>query len=411
MNIASINSTLTPGRCLDPYILSFDDVLRAKRYTAGTIKNYRVFVRVLATRMEANGLAVGEQTPEAAASLVRGDDHDARRPTWNQNLARRFVQHLIEIGAVPPPRTTPQELARRHLLAAFRQYLEHQRGLCERRIYGAVRMADRFLRHRFGEGDLNTGVIMPGDIISFLHHLMGSGGRMRNTAAMSLVRLFLQFLFSSGATGRNLALCIPKVAYRRYSHVPRYLAVPEVEKVIEAVRLHSKHRKRGYAMILLMARLGLRAPEVVAIQLDDIDWRAGELLVRGKGGRHDRVPLPSEVGEAIADYIQHERASASRALFVKRQADYGPFKDGQILNAVLKEAFRSCGVKPNGAYIGSHILRHSLATAMVRGGASLQEIGDLLRHRCRATTMIYAKVDLSGLNSIAQAWPREGGIQ
>ena len=164
-------------------------------------------------------------------------------------------------------------------------------------------------------------------------------------------------------------------------------------------------------MILLMARLGLRAPEVIAIQLDDIDWRAGELLVRGKGGLHDRLPLPPDVGEALARYVRDERVTASRALFVTRRAANSPFKDGQIINAILREAFVASDVKPSGRYIGSHVLRHSLATNLVRNGASLEEVGDVLRHRSRATTMIYAKVDIDGLRSVAQPWPVTGGVQ
>jgi integrase/recombinase XerD len=155
-----------------------------------------------------------------------------------------------------------------------------------------------------------------------------------------------------------------------------------------------------------MARLGLRALEVMAIQLDDIDWRAGELLVRGKGQRHDRLPIPTDVGEAISKYLREERTSTTtRTLFITLRAPNRPFRDSQVINAILKEAFAATGVKPPTPYVGSHVLRHSLATNMVRAGASLEEIGDLLRHRSRATTMIYAKLDADGLRSIAQPWP------
>ena len=164
-------------------------------------------------------------------------------------------------------------------------------------------------------------------------------------------------------------------------------------------------------MILLLARLGLRAPVVIAIQLDDIEWRAGELIIRGKGQRHDRVPIPPDVGEALADYIRHDRVSTSRALFVSTRVPHGPFKDGQVLNAILKDAFARCGVKPPCPYVGSHVLRHSLATNLVRQAASLDEVRDVLRHRSRASTLIYAKVDIEGLRSIAQTWPSMGGAE
>jgi integrase/recombinase XerD len=396
------------GTCLDPHIPSFDASLRSKNFKQGTIRQYRMSIRRLASWMESADVPLDQMTPNIAAELVRDEDRDPRRPTWNQNLARRFVQHLIRIGVVPKPVATPQESARAELRACFEDYLLNQRGLCRRRVYNAWRIADRFLDHRFGADIVDLGVI---SARAFIEGLAGVGGRFRNRAATSLVRLLLQYLFSSGATRTNLALCIPKVAQRRYANVPRYLPSSQIEKILDAVRFHPKHGLRGYAMILLMARLGLRAPEVIAIQLDDVDWRTGELLVRGKGGRHDRVPIPPDVGEALARYVRNERVSTSRALFVKRQADNGPFKDGQIINAILRDAFAASGVKPSGRYIGSHILRHSLATNLVRNGASLEEISDLLRHRARATTMIYAKVDTDGLRSIAQPWPVTGGIQ
>ena len=141
-----------------------------------------------------------------------------------------------------------------------------------------------------------------------------------------------------------------------------------------------------------------------------IDWRAGELMVRGKGKSHDRVPIPPDVGEAIAAYLR-DRVSDARHLFVTERAPHRPFKGGQVLNAVLREAFARAGVKPPAPYVGSHVLRHSLATQLVREGASLEEVGNMLRHRSRASTLIYARLDIESLRSIAQPWPAVGGAQ
>ena len=183
----------------------------------------------------------------------------------------------------------------------------------------------------------------------------------------------------------------------------------QVETLLKAVRTETSAGRRNYAMVLLIARLGLRAPEVVAIQIDDIDWRSGEILVRGKGKRHDRIPLPPDVGEALADYIKLDRTTTSRAVFVTERAPHAPFKDGQVLNYILRNAFAKTGLKPPAPYVGSHILRHSLATSLVQRGAPLEEISDMLRHRSWASTMIYAKLDVDGLRSIAQPWPVAGG--
>ena len=173
-----------------------------------------------------------------------------------------------------------------------------------------------------------------------------------------------------------------------------------------------RHGARDYAMLLLMARLGLRAAEVIAIRLDDIDWRAGELLVRGKGKLHDRLPITAEVGEALSRYLREERGRTTcRTVFVTHRAPHRAFKDGQIVNAILKDALAATGQKPVTPYVGSHLLRHSLATRLVNAGASLDEVGDVLRHRSRTSTMVYARLDIDGLRSIAQPWPVAGGAQ
>lgn len=147
------------------------------------------------------------------------------------------------------------------------------------------------------------------------------------------------------------------------------------------------------------------------MQIDDIDWRSGEIVIRGKGKRHDRVPLPPDVGEALADYIRFARVTASRTLFVTERSPHRPFKSGQVLNYILRDGFAKTGLTPPAPYVGSHILRHSLATNLVQRGASLEEVSDVLRHRSRASTMIYAKLDIDGLRSIAQPWPAVGGAK
>ena len=160
-------------------------------------------------------------------------------------------------------------------------------------------------------------------------------------------------------------------------------------------------------MLMVLARLGLRSPEVIAIQIDDIDWRNGTILVRGKGKRHDRMPLPDDVGKAIVDYIKNGRRGASRTLFVSHTPPHSPFVDAQIVNTALKQAFEETGIEPPQKFVGAHLLRHSLATDMLRKGASLDEIGDVLRHRSRMSTTIYARHDIDSLRSLAPAWPKE----
>jgi len=395
---------------VEPYLSSFEASLTDRNYSPGTITTYRVLVRRLARLMDATGIAPEMLTMELATHLVRNEERHRHEPKKCQNIARRFAAHLIDLGVVPAPVPTARQIALRQFRSDYEGYLHRQRGLSQRTIFHAWRFADRFFDHRFGTGDIDLAALAPGDVVAFLQSLLTAKAPYRDKTPSTHLRCLFQYLFKTGATKVNLALCVPSVVQRWDARLPRYLSPDQIEAILTSVRTNPKHGARDYAMLLLMARLGLRAPEVIAIQLDDIDWRAGELLVRGKGKRHDRLPLPHDVGEAVAGYIRHERISTSRTLFVKHRAPNGPFEGGHMINGILKGAFAATGVKPPCPYVGSHVLRHSLATSMVRKGASLAEVGDVLRHRSRATTMIYAKIDIEGLRSIAQAWPVAGDV-
>lgn len=302
---------------------------------------------------------------------------------------------------------SPRQLLRHE----YENYLRHQRGLSEPTIDQCLRFFERFMVFRFGDtlGDLNA--IVPDDIIAFLSQLKQGSRHYRDKTPPTNLRNLFKFLFWSGRTKRNLADSIPRMAHAAPNNLPRYLSPGEIERLLEAVRGNDAMGRRNYAMLLIMARLGLRSPEVIAIELDDIDWRAGEILIRGKGKLHDRMPLPVDVGEAIVDYIRHGRKGGSRALFVTERSPFRPFKNAQILNSLLRTAFQNTGLKPPQKYVGSHVLRHSLATDMLRKGASLDEVGDVLRHRSRMTTTIYAKHDVEALRSIARDWPARGDGQ
>ncbi len=293
----------------------------------------------------------------------------------------------------------------------YEDYLRNQRGLSEKSIYDCWRFADRFLNFRFEGRSPDLSKITPADIARFMQHLISRGKPYRDKTPPTHLRNFFQFLFKSGKTNVNLAASVPRIAQRYGSTLPRHLTPEQVETVIGGVKADTALGRRNYAMVLLMARLGLRAAEVVAIQIDDIDWRAGELLIRGKGQLHDRLPLPKEVGESLANYIRQDRVTTSRVLFVSHRLPHKPFADSQVISEVLKDAFEQTGLNPPTRYVGSHILRHSLATNMIRRGASLTEVGEVLRHRSRRSTMIYTKLDVAALRSVAQNWPVVGGVK
>jgi integrase/recombinase XerD len=389
---------------------TFLEGLAAQGYAAVTIQEYGTITGRFCDAIEKRGLRIGDldvaTTERLRHSVLNGVTGSTR--SYVKFCARRFIDHLVEAGAASPaPAQRKKSTPLARLCAEYENYLRRQRGLAEGTIRNNLYYGKRFLTFRFGKrlGDPNA--ITRDDVVAFLCKLKAGSAARRYKALPSHLRSLFAFLFWSGKTRRDLAQSLPHVATAS-NNLPRYLKLEEIQRLIESVRTGDAIERRNYAMLLLMARLGLRAPEVIAIQLEDIDWRAGEILIRGKGKLHDRMPLPADVGEAIVDYIRNGRAGSSRTLFVSAKTPHPPFKNAQILNTLLCDAYERTGLKSPQKYVGSHLLRHSLATDMLRKGASSDEIGDVLRHRSRMTTTIYAKYDINALRSIARRWPVGG---
>jgi len=388
--------------------------IEAEGYGLSSIANYRTTAEALwAAMLEAN-VCPNELTDDrmdhlATQIISAASARDQKHCRYRIN---RFRDYLIENACAPPRSAPPLDMSPRACLKReYETYLRVQRGLSEDSIYHCLRFYDRFLTAKFGTGlgDLNK--IKPGDITGFILRLREAQNAPRDKTGPSHLRNLFQFLFWSGKTERNLSNAVPKARQPKPTGIPRYLEPEQVNRLIEVVRGHKKTGRRNYAMLMLIARLGLRPPEVTAIELDDIDWRAGEILIRGKRQLHDRMPMSAEVGEAIVDYIKNERRGPDRALFVSVKPPFKRFKDAQILRWILRDAYDATGISPPQAYIGTHILRHSLATDMLRKGASLAEIGDVLRHRSAMNTTIYAQHDVDALRSISRPWPTAEEVQ
>ncbi|HEX3757197.1 MAG TPA: tyrosine-type recombinase/integrase, partial [Kofleriaceae bacterium] len=201
---------------------------------------------------------------------------------------------------------------------------------------------------------------------------------------------------------------VPPVRRWRFATVPSFLTPDEVEQVIAVADRSTARGRRAFAILLLLARLGLRAGEIVALELDDIRWRTGEIVIRGKGRLHDRLPLLDDVGEALALYLREaRRPSASRRVFLRGCAPRVGLSGPTAVCVVARAALRHAGLRPTGR-VGAHIFRHSLATRMIRRGASLAEISQVLRHRSIDTTQLYAKVEFDALRGVALPWPIAG---
>ena len=390
---------------------AFVEGISNQGYSRKTIIIYERTARHFCDEIKQRGLHIDTLDAPVVEALSEAVIEKAAKSTRNLVKYRlgRFIEHLVDVGVIIPVKPRAKELTElERLCEEYKDYLRYQRGLSEATIQMCMDYVRRFMTFRFGEtlGDFNT--ITPEDIVSFICRLKGGCRPYRQKALPSRLRNLFNFLFWSSRTKRDLSKSIPPVAQKR-PDLPRHLMPKDIQRLIEAVRTDNTIGRRNYAMLLLMARLGLRAAEVIAIQLDDIDWRSGEILIRGKGKLHDRMPLTADVGEAIVGYIKNGRAGSSRILFVSSRPPHKPFKNSKMLRIFLQNAFEKIGLKPPQKYVGSHLFRHSLATDMLRKGASLDEVSDVLRHRSRQTTMIYAKYDIDALRSIARAWPVRGG--
>ena len=408
------DQTIRTPQYADNHAERFGRRIEEEGYSLRSVASYKATAEVLWAAMLKADLGPADLTKDCMDRLMVPviDTASAKDKKHCRYRINRFWDYLIENAGAPQRSVPPLDMSPRAVLKReYETYLRVQRGLSEDTIYHCLRFYDRFLTAKFGAGlgDLNT--IKPDDITGFILWLRKEQNAPRDKTGPSHLRNLFQFLFWSGKTERNLSNAVPKARQPKPTGIPRYLEPEEVNRLIEVVRDHEKTGRRNYAMLLMIARLGLRAPEVTAIELDDIDWRAGEILIRGKRQLQDRMPLPAEVGEAIVDYIKNERRGPERALFVSVKPPFKRFKDAQILRWILRDAYDATGISPPQAYIGTHILRHSLATDMLRKGASLAEIGDVLRHRSAMTTTIYAQYDVDALRSISRPWPTSGDVQ
>ncbi len=288
----------------------------------------------------------------------------------------------------------------------YEGYLIRERGLAAKTRARYLWTVRRFLGQN-SEHPVDLSAMGAEQISGFMMGETRSSGTKALQVTATALRSFLRFLFRQGLIATDLAGAVPAARSWKQTTLPRYLPSGQVEQLLESCDRTTSIGRRDHAILLLLARLGLRATEVVALTLDDIDWRAGEILVRGKGYIHDRLPLPNDVGEALAAYLDQDRRGKTRRLFIRSKGPQDGFRDGQAVNEVLKRALKRVGLQTPAKWVGSHLLRHSLATSMLRHGASLREIGAVLRHRSANTTVIYAKVDIEGLRSIALPWPLE----
>jgi site-specific recombinase XerD len=352
--------------------------------------------------MMQHGLAADGLTASVLADFLAARRAAGYRLWLSPKALTPLLEYLRGVGVTPVEPEPQPGGAVETLLARYRGYLVSERGLSAATAALYAHLTRPLLASRMAGGELDVASLTAADVIGFVR--VSCPGRAVGTAKLivTAVRSLLGFLHVEGVIGSSLASAVPSVAGGTGLDVPRGLDPDAVAPLLACCDRSSPMGRRDYAMLVLLARLGLRPGEVCSLRLDDIDWRAGELVVTGKGHRIERLPLPVDVGEAVADYLRDGRPATAdcRTVFVRFRAPHRSLSVSGVTDTVHRTAARA-GL----GCIRARQLRHTAATAMVQAGAALPEVGQVLRHRRLLTTRVYAKVDIEGLRELARPWP------
>jgi len=320
---------------------------------------------------------------------------------------QRLLAMLRQTGVVKPDKPPVADNARSRITSEFRRYLLQECGRSPATLLNYVPVIEEFLSERFHDRTPNLAMLRAADVTGFVmrhaRHLSPVRAKLMATA----LRSFFRYLRHRGAIATDLAGCVPTVPNWSLSTLPRFLPAATVERILERCDRKTPVGRRNHAILLLLARLGVRAGEVVGLSLDDIDWSTAQITIRGKGGKSAQLPLAADVGAALAAYLRHDRPqSATRSVFLRHRAPLVGFGNSSTISSLVRRALKHAGVES--VHTGAHVLRHSLATSLLQQGGSLDEIGELLRHQSPNTTTIYAKVDVTALHTLALPWPGGG---
>jgi integrase/recombinase XerD len=318
------------------------------------------------------------------------------------------LRHLIEFlrreGVVSSEKVTaPRPTGVERCAQEYEQHLREERVLATATVLNYAPFVRCFLKGRFGNGRVQLSRLCAGDIIRFVQRQARRLRPKRAKLLTSALRSFLQYARYRGDVTVDLAAAVPVVPNWSMASLPRAIEPDQVRQLLTSVDRRDAIGRRDYAILLLLARLGVRSGEVAFLELDDIDWNVGRLSVHGKNGRSE-LPLSGEVGQAIAAYLRRGRpVTASRRVFLRAKAPVRGFQGASGISSLVRHSLKRAGI--DAPSFGAHQFRHGLATQMLRRGASLREIGEVLGHRHPQTTLIYAKVDIAALRTLALPWP------
>jgi len=392
---------------LAPYYLEFATRLSERGYQPLSIEGYRDSVAHFGHWMNVLGIPVDTIGDDV---LARFATHRCKCPGGRRAKSvsrryvarvRRFVEYLRERGLIDDTVTPPRASAAPAHLSQFREWLTHHRGLCESTVARYEHCLRQLLTSLGDDAAQYTAKRIRETICIETRHRSFSATKELVTS----LRGYLRFLAAHDLCPPGLDAAIPAIARWKQSSLPRYLDAEDVARVVASCDRKRPVGLRDRAILLLLSCLGLRAGDIVSMRIDDLDWEGATLRVRGKSRREIRLPLPQDVGDAILEYLERGRPPLTvEQVFLCAQAPYRPFTTTPAVSSIVSSALRRADIAHPPSR-GAHLLRHCAATAMLRGGASLDAIAAVLRHRSLETTAHYAKVDLAMLAPLAQPWP------
>jgi integrase/recombinase XerD len=380
----------------------FGSELVARGYRPGSAAAQQQLMGDVSAWLAAGGLGPGDLTDALVECLMAERRASGCSRLRSSRALSLLLEYLRGLGVVPPAQLVAPRTAAEAIIERYSSYLLERRGLASSTVRNYVGVARVFLAWRETatgglclEG-LDGAAVSEFVLVEARRSCVGSAKCM-----VTRLRVLLRFLYVEGEIPHELSGAVPSVAGWRLASLVKALDTRSVARLLGSCDRRTRVGRRDFAIITLLWRLGLRAGEVAALQLRDLDWRAGELLVRGKGSRHERLPLPADVGERVATWIARGRPRRDSVfVFTRVRAPYDGLSAGAV-SQIVRRACQRAGLPP----VGAHRLRHTAATEMLRAGGSLTEVGQVLRHRGQDVTSIYAKVDRLALAAVVQPWP------
>lgn len=388
---------------LSNHLKSYAALLSQCSYSQASAQSQLLLVSRFSQWLQRNGIELHKVDEDVLQRFLRLSPRKRRIQGGEVAALNRLLTLLRQRRVVPAKSHSAQLRPRQKVAAEFGRYLLEERRLSQATWGNYLPFVERFLRERFENAKVNFSGLRAADITGFVQRQARQLSPKRAKLLVTALRSFFRHLLHRGKISTDLAACVPGVPNWSFSTLPKFLPAGAVQRVLKHCDRHTSVGKRNYAILLLLARLGLRAGEVVSLKLEDLDWGTGQITVCGKGGGSTPLPLPADVGRALATYLRDGRPRcSSRRVFLRDRAPLTGFTSSQGISTLVMRALKKAGV--NSVHKGAHVFRHTLATDLLRQGCSLDEIGELLRHRSPNTTAIYAKVDLVALRSLALPW-------